>query len=237
LRPEGDVSVVPLVRTARPIYRPTAPQRGGEREVVVLFCDFRNRADLSRDHLPQDLLYVITLFAEGVGNAIRACGGTLSYVESDSICALFGHEGDASAAQGALQAAGAIEGVIRDLNDRLGQRGDSKVQFAVSIHAGHAALGEIGSSEPPMLMAIGEAVDVAKELRKAAADRDTAFAISEKVYADAGLAPVHQDSMTIGPGPGITVYFSEAAPIPSPSWTLHGQLGRRAILRRMWAGG
>src|SRR6185312_3519283 len=71
LRPQGDISVVPLVRTAQPIYRATAPQRGGEREVVVLFCDLRNRADLSTDHLPQDLLYVLTLYVEGVGNAIR----------------------------------------------------------------------------------------------------------------------------------------------------------------------
>ena len=88
-----------------------------------------------------------------------------------------------------------------------------------------------------MLMAIGEAVDVANDLRKAAAERDKAFAISEKVYADAGLAPVHQDSITIGPAPGITAYLSDAAPIPSPHWTLHGELGRRAMLRRLWAGG
>jgi adenylate cyclase len=236
LRPKGDVSVVPLVRTARPIYRQTA-QRGGEREVVVLFCDFRNRADLSSDHLPQDLLYVLTLYVEGVSNAIRASGGTLSYVEFDSICALFGHEGDANAAQGALRAAGAIEGVIADLNNRLGQQRDSKVKIAVSIHAGRAAIGEIGSSEPPMLMAVGEAVDVANDLRKVVALRDKAFAISEKVYADAGLAPVHQDSITIGPAAGITVYLSDAAPIPSPTWTLHGELGRGAMLRRLWAGG
>ena len=189
------------------------------------------------DHLPQDLLYVLTLYVEGVGNAIRASGGTLSYVEFDSICALFGHEGDANAAQGALRAAGAIEGVIADLNNRLGRRRDSKVRIAVSIHAGRAAIGEIGSSEPPMLMAIGEAVDVANDLRKAAAERDKAFAISEKVYADAGLAPVHQDSITIGPAPGITAYLSDAAPISSPHWTLHGELGRRAMLRRLWAGG
>ena len=111
-------------------------------------------------------------------------------MEFDSICALFGHEGGANAAQGALRAAGAIEGVIADLNNRLGRQRDNRVKIAVSIHAGHAAIGEIGSSEPPMLMAIGEAVDVANDLRKAAAERDKAFAISEKVYAEAGLAPV-----------------------------------------------
>jgi adenylate cyclase len=236
LRPQGDVSVVPLVRTARPVYRQTA-QRSGEREVVVLFCDFRNRADLSSDHLPQDLLYVLTLYVEGIGHAIRASGGTLSYVEADSVCALFGHEGGANAAQGALRAAGAIEGVIADLNNRLGQQRDHKVKIAVSIHAGRAAVGEIGSSEPPMLMAIGEAVEIANDLRKAAASAGKAFAISEKVYADASLDPGHQDSTKVGPAPGITVYLSDAAPIASPSWTLHGEIGRRAMLRRLWAGG
>ncbi len=144
LRPQGDISVVPLVRTARPVYRAAAPQRSREREIVVLFCDFRNRADLAADHLPQDLLYVLTLYVEGVGNAIRASGGTLSYVEFDSICALFGHEGGANAAQAALRAAGAIEGVIADLNNRLGRQHDNRMKIAVSIHGGHAAVGEIG---------------------------------------------------------------------------------------------
>jgi adenylate cyclase len=240
LRPQGDISVAPLVRTARPIYRPAAPQRGGEREIVVMFCDFRNRADLSSDHLPQDLLYLLTLYVEGIGNAIRASGGTVSTIEFDSICALFGHEGDSSAAQGALRAAGAIEGVIADLNNRLGRQSDNRVKVAVSIHGGHAAIGEIGSSEPPVLMAIGEAVDGANELRKAAAERDRAFAISEKVYLEADLIPIAADRVTLssaGSKAATTVFFSDIAPIPSPTWTLHGELGRRAMLRRLWAGG
>src|ERR1043166_9209378 len=136
LRPQGDISVVPLVRTARPVYRAAAPQRSREREVVVLFCDFRNRADLATDHLPQDLLYVLTLYVEGIGNAIRASGGALSSVEFDSIWALFGHEGSDNAAQSALRAAGAIEGVIADLNNRLGRQPDNRMKITVSIHRG-----------------------------------------------------------------------------------------------------
>ena len=237
LRPFGDISVVPMVRTARPIYRTGAPQRGGERDIVVVFCDFRNREELARDHLPQDLLYMLTLYAEGVGNAVRACGGTLSYVEFDSICALFGHEDGANPAQGALRAAGAIEGVIADLNNRLGVQSGQRVKVAVSIHAGRAAIGEIGSSDPPVLMAVGEAIDGAHALRKAAADAGKAFAISEKVYAEAGVAAVHPGSITVGEGAGINAVLSDDAPIPSPSWTLHGELGRGAMLKRLWAGG
>jgi adenylate cyclase len=202
----------------------------------VLFCDFRNRADLAADHLPQDLLYVLTLYVEGISNAIRASGGTLSYVEFDSICALFGHDGGANAAQGALRAAGAIEGVIADLNNRLGRRPDNRLKIAVSIHGGHAAIGEIGASEPPTLMAIGEAIDVANDLRKAATERGKAFAISEAVYAEAALSPVAADKITVGE-PATTAFLADAAPIASPTWTLHGEVSRGAMLRRLWAGG
>jgi adenylate cyclase len=241
LRPQGDVSVVPLVRTAQAIYRQAAPQQGvGERDIVVLYCDFRNRAELSSGHLPQDLLHVYTLYVEGVGNAIRAAGGTLSTIEFDSICALFGlNRSRTRAAQGALQAAGAIEGVISDLNSRLGQQRDAGVKIAVSVHAGHAAIGEIGSSEPPMVMAVGEVVEGANELRKAAAGRDKPFAISQQVYIDAGLDPVGDDTMTIQPageGAPIKAFLSDTAPVPSPAWTLDGKQTRVRKLRRLWAG-
>jgi adenylate cyclase len=241
LRPLGDISVVPLVRTARPIYRPTMPQHAGERELVVVYCDFLNRAELSSDHLPQDLLYVLTLYVEGIGNAIRAAGGVVSTIEFDSICALFGHEGGGPrAAQGALQAAGAIEGVISDLNNRLGRQHDSGLKIAVSIHAGRAAVGEIGSADPPLLMAIGEAMDTANEIRKAAAKSDKPFAISERVYAEAGLGRPPGENIAIqaeGAGTATTVLLSDIAPVPSPAWTLHGELGRGAMLKRLWAGG
>ena len=122
LRPKGDVSVVPMVRTARPVYRATAPQRGGEREVVVLYCDFRNRADFSADHLPQDLLHVLTLLSRAEpchsvgGRGIELCR------KRQRLCAVRRRGRRAEVApSGALQAVGAIEGVISDLNNRLGR--------------------------------------------------------------------------------------------------------------------
>jgi adenylate cyclase len=240
LRPQGDISVVPLVRTARPVYRQGAPQRDGERQIVVLYCDFRNRADLARDHLPQDLLYVLTLYVEGLGNAIRAHGGTLSFVELDSICALFGIEGAPErAAQRAIQAAGAIERVIADLNNRLGRWRDNRLKISVSIHAGRAAIGEVGPSEASMVLAIGQAIDIANELRRAAASNDKPFAISDRVYRGAGLAPP-ADGKLVLPAPDdegtVAAYLSDAPPVASESWTLHGELGRRATLRRLWSG-
>lgn len=238
LRPEGDISVVPLVRTARPVYRATEPQRAGERDVVVLVCDFRNRAEFAADHLPQDLLYVVTLFNEGVGNAIRASGGAVSVSDADGIIAIFGHDGRRDPARHAIRAAGAIEAVIADLNQRLGAERGGRLRFSVCVHAGRAAVGEIGQSDPPTLIAVGEAVDGVNELRRAAAGSNRCFAISDVVFAQAGLAAPQQHSLLL-PVAGsktVTAYLSDAAPAPSPTWTLHGEVGRRTMLRRLLAG-
>jgi adenylate cyclase len=240
LRPRADISVTPLVRTAQPIYRAKAPPAAGERDIVVLFCDFRNRVEIGADQLPQDLLYLLTLYVEGLDKAIRAHGGTLSYVEPDSVCALFGfRSGSARASQRALQAAGAIEGVSSDLNNRLGRTPANRLKISVTIHAGRAAVGEIGTAEPTTVLAIGEAIDAANELRRLAAARDAAFAISERVFADAGLQPTTERRATLrvaGADADIAVLLSNSAPVPSPSWTLHGQETRRTALRRLWSG-
>jgi adenylate cyclase len=240
LRPRGDISVVPLVRTERPNYRATAPRPNAEREIVVLFCDFLNRGELAGEHLPQDLLYVLTLYVEALGNAIRSAGGTLSYVELDSVCALFGLErGLAQAARQALQAAGAIEGAMADLNERLGRQWDCKVKIAVTIHAGRAAVGEIGSSQAPAIMAIGEAVDVANELRKAAAAHGKPFAISERVYTAAGLEANIQNRVMLASRSSdapIPVSLSTTAPERPPSWPRLGERIPRTALQRLWSG-
>lgn len=236
LRPQKDISVIPLVRTERPNYRLAAPQRSAEREIVVLFCDFLNRAELAGEHMPQDLLYVMTLYIEALGNCIRTAHGTLSYVEIDSLCALFGIErGSTHAARQALQAAGAIDRALSELNERLGRQWNCKVEIAVSIHAGRAVIGEVGSSDPPAVMAIGEAVDVANELRKAAAAHGKRFVISEAVYAAADLQPVPQDKIVLqspGSDEPIAASLSDSAPALPPSSRLAGE--RRAALQRLW---
>jgi adenylate cyclase len=136
-----------------------------------------------------------------------------------------------------LRAAGAIEGVISDLNTRLGRRRDARLKAVIAVHAGRAAVGEIGSSDPPRLMAVGEAIDVVNEIRGVTAQRGAAFGISEEVYAAAGLNRPAGDEIVVGTPPNVTrVLLSEAAPVSSPAWTLHGEIGGRAMLKRLLAG-
>jgi len=234
LRPSGDVSVVPLVRTARPVYRATAPQRSAEREIVVMFCDFLNRRELAHDQLPQDLLHLLTLYGEALGNAIRSANGTLSTVGLDGISALFDVGRDpARAARGALRAAAAIERVVSDLDNRLGREGNRRMNIAVSIHAGRAVVGEVGSTDPPTVMAVGEAVEVTNELRKAAAARGSMFAISEPVTTAAGIDPAAGEKIMLQSPGAVAAWLSASAPIAPLPGT---RLIERAALPRLWSG-
>jgi adenylate cyclase len=238
LRPLDDISVVPLVQTERPAYRISAPQRSPEREVIVMFCDFLNRDELAHAQLPQDMLYLLKLYGEALGKAIRQAGGTLSTIGPNGICALFGLECEpARAAQRALMAASAIEQVIADLGERLGREGNRTIKIAVSIHAGRVVVGEIGSTDPPAVIAVGDAVDVTDELRKAAAAHGTSFAISEAVTTAASVPPALGDRILVGAhdqGASTAAWLSASAPILPFA---QPQLAEwRAALRRLWSG-
>jgi len=236
LRPTGNIAVVPLVRTGAPVYRPPAQQHNTERDIVLMYCDFLNRERLAHDALAQDLLHLLTLYGDALSNAIRAAGGTLARVGPHGISALFGLDREpARAARLALAAAAAIARAIAELDHRLGH--NRKLKIAVSIHAGRAAVGEIGSNDVPAVIAVGEAVDVTNELRKAAAAHGAAFAISEPVTTAAGVEPPAGDKVVLaahGAGAPIAAVLSAAPPALPASRT--GLSERRAALQRLWSG-
>ncbi len=243
LRPQGDISVFPLVQGERPTYRQAAPRRSAEREIVVLYCDFLNRAALTKNNLPQDLLYILTLYAEMLGNAIRAAGGTLSSVEPDSICALFGLQcGLKQAAGQALQACLAIEKTMANLNERFSPDQSRRMVIAVSVHSGGAVVGEISSSERPVVMAIGKALEGANALRKTAAksaSRGKPFAISEAVYTAAGVDPDVLGKTVIrsaASGKSPAVFLSASGPLLPRSLRPVSDENWRTTLQRLWTG-
>src|SRR5262249_51776962 len=127
------------------------------------------------------------------------------------------------------------EGVSADLTDGLGGRWDCKVKVGGTIHAGRGVVGEVGSSAPPAMMAVGEAMDAANALRKAAAAHGTPFAISQPVYTAAGVSPPSADEITL-PSPDSTAplvaFLSAHAPVVPPA---KPAAARRAALQRLCA--
>jgi adenylate cyclase len=215
LRPSEWIAVIPLVRTDRPVFRQSLPRPDLERDAVLVFCDFVNRAELSRDHIAQDLLFVFVRSVEAVSIAIRAAGGTISYVDHDSVCALFGLAGTSErAARQALRAAGMIEQALRELNGRLGRQWACKAKIVVSVHAGRAVIGEVGGDEGAM-MAVGNTLEETMQLRAALAANDKSFGVSLPVIS-ASRFEVPSDGFEIielkTETGSIVAYLSHSAP-------------------------
>jgi adenylate cyclase len=240
LRPQGSISVVPLVHIEQLGSRPIMPQRSSEREIACLYCDFLNRSLLAEDNLPQDVFYAFTRHIETVGNVIRGSGGTLSYVEIDSVCGLFGLRSELKrAAEQALRAAIMIEDALARLRKSLGDDYSTKMDVAISVHTGNAVVGEISSPEGPMVIALGPAIDGASKFRKIAAEskfEGLSFAISTAVFKAAAIPPAVIDGTTSKISELNDAFVCKslgslrhAVPqVPVSTWS--------STLRRLWAG-
>jgi adenylate cyclase len=212
LRPDGDIAVALLVKTEKPVYRARPTAVDNERAVVLLFCDFTNRAALAREHLAHDVLFAFSRYADSACAAISRTGGTISYVEHESICAVFGLSGGLQrAAKAALAASAGIERALAEINLRLGDEWGCRADITVAIHAGRAALSHI--AQTGTIVAAGEALEIANEIRRLAAARGQAFAISGAVFTAAGVAPpATADVESCGSGAGRQdIYLSATA--------------------------
>jgi adenylate cyclase len=184
LRPTGDIAVTPLLRPAQP-----RPQEFGvERDLAILFIDLRRWTGLAEKQLPHDLVYVQELFYEAVGEAVREAGGVANQFIGDSVMAIFGADGDSSTAtRQALAAARGIGERMRALNERLAAEFGQRLGFGIGIHAGPAALGEVGYRDTRTLSAVGDTVNTASRLQELTKHYGVPLVISERVALAAGL--------------------------------------------------
>jgi adenylate cyclase len=184
LRPAGDIAVTPLLSAAQP----RATEFGLERDLVILFIDLRRWTGLAEHQLPHDLVYVQDLFFQAVGDAVRAAGGVPNQFIGDSVMAIFGADNDcAAAARQALAAARGIEQRMRGLNERLARDFGQRLRFGIGIHAGPAALGEVGYRDTRTLSAVGDTVNTASRLQELTKHYEVPLVISERVALAAGL--------------------------------------------------
>ncbi len=195
LRPRGDISVIPLMRSDEAVGRPKVVPLEADRDVVILLCEFANRRVLESDHLAHDVLFVFTRYAESACGAIHDAGGMVSYVGHDRICAIFGlHDGMARASRRALAACYDIGHALDSLNDGLDQRWGCKAKIVVSVHAGFAALSHIGQGLQTVI-ASGPAMEIAEELGTQALRLDKVFAISDAVFNAADLKIPNENAL------------------------------------------
>ena len=186
LRPAGDVDVVPLLAAGAAAVR-GAREAPVERDVALLCVDWRNRATFARAHLPQDVVYASRLFAELVANGARTSGGTEADFAGASATIVYGLATPLRAAcEAALAGGRSMEIALDDLAGRIGREFGARPDFAVSLHAGPAAVGHVGLLEGRRLIAAGRAIDVIERVRGYAAAQRGKVAVTQDLLRVAG---------------------------------------------------
>jgi len=176
LRPRGDIEVTPLFAPLPNEGRP-APvgSFGRERDVAILFVDLRRWSGLSERQWPFDLAYVLDRYFATVGAAVRESGGVPNQFIGDSVMAIFGLDCDLpTACRQALRATELIGQRMDAWSEGFEAQFGQRLEFGMGLHAGRAAVGEVGYLETTTFTAIGEVVNTASRLQdhsKTAASR------------------------------------------------------------------
>jgi adenylate cyclase len=187
LRPQGNVTVIPLLAaTPSPLREPA--NEAVEREIAVMLVGFRWTAT-PHSLLPQDLLYLLNRYSETVGDTVRKEGGVPIQFIGDGLTALFGLEvGAKEANRQALKAARQVDRRLRALGNRLQRELGWAANFAIHLHTGPAGVGETGDYVAHTLAAVGNTMDVARQLAAQHNDGEIAgIVLSQAVMLAAGL--------------------------------------------------
>ncbi|ATA57938.1 adenylate/guanylate cyclase domain-containing protein [Variovorax boronicumulans] len=216
LRPRGSIEVTPLFAPLPREGRPAPVGRfGHERDVAILFVDLRRWSGLSERQWPFDLAYVLDRYFAIVGAAVRESGGVPNQFIGDSVMAIFGLESDLpTACRQALHATQLIGERMDAWNVDFQAQFGQQLDFGMGLHAGRAAVGEVGYLETTTFTAIGEVVNTASRLQdhsKAASARlvVSQFA-AQQAGAEATLGPV--DTLNVrGRSEPLAVMYSRVA--------------------------
>jgi adenylate cyclase len=147
---------------------PSTYSRVVERAVALVAVQWRNREQFARTHLAADFVFMSKLWSETVGSVVAGHGGSESEAHGEGSVAVFGLDSSlGDACRSALAAAAGIDEALLHLERQYAREFDAATDFAICVHAGHAAIGRIGMREPRRLFAAGEALDVVRALQAA----------------------------------------------------------------------
>ncbi|MCB1325106.1 MAG: GAF domain-containing protein [Spirochaetales bacterium] len=137
--------------------------------VSVLFADIRNFSALAEKREPADLALLLNEFFEAMVGVVTAHDGIVDKFMGDSLMALFGvpdpHE---RAAESALRAAMEMQVTLTQQNEKRRREGRPTFDMGIGLHTGPAIVGSFGSRQRLDFTALGDTVNLASRLEKAA---------------------------------------------------------------------
>ena len=132
---------------------------------TVLFLDFCHHAPQSQQRNPEEVVHLLNQHLKIASSAIMDNGGYLDKFTGDGFMAIFEGEQLPDHATFAVRAATQIQRRLRQLT----RYQSSPLQMRIGLHSGEVILGNIGTNQWMSYTAIGETVNLAKQIGELAA--------------------------------------------------------------------
>jgi TOMM system kinase/cyclase fusion protein len=136
------------------------------RQLTVLFCDLVGSTALADQLDPEDFREVTVTYQTTCAEVIHRYDGHIAQYLGDGLLVYFGypsaHEDDA---QRAIHAGLDMLAALADLNRRLGQSYDVRLQARVGIHTGLVVVGEVGGGPQHGQLALGVTPNIAARIQ------------------------------------------------------------------------
>jgi len=176
---------------------PELPHLGGERQTIsILFADIRGFSIYAEQPDPETLVATVNRYLGVATDAVLAHGGTLDKYLGDGLLAIF--NSPVRYPDHALRAVRAADEMRRNIEAlNLGPDGRG-LRFGVGVHTGEAVVGNIGTPELMSFTAVGESVNLAKQIEEVTPPGQITLSRS-------AVAAIGEEHLKLKPLPDMTV--------------------------------
>jgi len=155
---------------------------GVEKYILILFSDIRGFTPFAESLLPYDVIHVLNLYFQKVGEVIGRHGGGINNYMGDGFMALFEADDPAEGALRAIRAGLDLLDAVQKLGPYLESLYQKSFQIRIGLHFGQVVAGKLGSPGNKKMTVIGDTVNFASRIEAANKQAGTQFLISEDTY-------------------------------------------------------
>ena len=156
---------------------------GVEKYILILFSDIRGFTPFAESLLPYDVIHVLNLYFQKVGEVLGRHGGSINNYMGDGYMALFEADDPAEGALRAVRAGLDLLDAVKQLEPYLEELYHKSFQIRIGLHFGQVVAGKLGSPGNKKMTVIGDTVNFASRIEAANKQAGTQFLISEDTYA------------------------------------------------------
>ena len=153
-----------------------------EKYTLIFFSDIRRFTFFAESLLPYDVIHVLNLYFQKVGEVIGRHGGVINNYMGDGFMALFEADDPPEGALRAIRAGLDLLDAVHKLEPYLEELYDKSFQIRIGLHFGQVVVGKVGSPGNKKMTVIGDSVNFACRIEAANKRAGTQFLISEDTY-------------------------------------------------------